>query len=105
MIPRLKKVAGQTPLLVMLRDPVKRAYSHYQMAIDPEGTPAQLRSRGGKRSGSGWCWAGFGSGSGFGLLVSTMTSQAEGSRGECRPSSGGAAQPCWSFSTCVADGL
>eukprot|EP00903_Cladosiphon_okamuranus_P006863 g6684.t1 len=49
-IPRLKKVAGQTRLLVMLRDPVKRAYSHYQMAIDPEGTPAQLRSRG----GGGW---------------------------------------------------
>lgn len=45
-IPRLKKVAGQSRLLVMLRDPVKRAYSHYQMAVDPEGTPAQLRSRG-----------------------------------------------------------
>ncbi|CAM9888508.1 unnamed protein product [Ectocarpus sp. 4 AP-2014] len=49
-IPRLKKVAGKTRLLVMLRDPVKRAYSHYQMAVDPEGTPAQLRSRG----GGGW---------------------------------------------------
>lgn len=45
-IPRLKEVASETRLLVMLRDPVKRAYSHYQMAIDPEGTPAQLRSRG-----------------------------------------------------------
>lgn len=53
-IPRLKKVAGETPLLVMLRDPVKRAYSHYQMAIDPEGTPAQLRSRGGRRPGVAW---------------------------------------------------
>ncbi|CAM9242641.1 unnamed protein product [Pylaiella littoralis] len=49
-IPRLKKVAGQSRLLVMLRDPVTRAYSHYQMAVDPEGTPAQLRSRG----GGGW---------------------------------------------------
>ncbi|CAN0426043.1 unnamed protein product, partial [Ectocarpus sp. 13 AM-2016] len=29
-VPRLKKVAGKTRLLVMLRDPVKRAYSHYQ---------------------------------------------------------------------------
>lgn len=46
MIPRLKAVAGDTTLFVMLRDPVKRAYSQYQMAIDPEGTPAQLRSRG-----------------------------------------------------------
>lgn len=45
-IPRLKEVAGDTRLLVMLRDPVKRAYSHYQMAVDPEGTPAQLKSRG-----------------------------------------------------------
>ena len=53
-IPRLKRVAGETRLLVMLRDPVKRAYSHYQMAIDPEGTPAQLRSRGGRRPGVAW---------------------------------------------------
>lgn len=44
-------VAGQTRLLVMLRDPVKRAYSHYQMAVDPEGTPAQLRSRGEREEG------------------------------------------------------
>ena len=32
--------------LVMLRDPVKRAFSHYQMVIDPNGTPAQKRTRG-----------------------------------------------------------
>lgn len=45
-IPRLKAVAGHARLLVMLRDPVKRAYSQYHMALDPEGTPAQLKSRG-----------------------------------------------------------
>jgi hypothetical protein len=32
-------------LIVMLRDPVKRAYSHYQMTADPNGTPQQLRMR------------------------------------------------------------
>mgnify|MGYP006056555659 FL=1 len=30
----------------MLRDPVKRAFSHYQMVIDPHGTVAQKRARG-----------------------------------------------------------
>lgn len=32
-------------LLVMLRDPVKRAFSHYQMTADATGSPAQLRMR------------------------------------------------------------
>jgi hypothetical protein len=30
----------------MLRDPVARAYSQYQMAIDTTGTPEQLKLRG-----------------------------------------------------------
>lgn len=29
----------------MLRDPTKRAFSHFQMTADPTGTPAQLRMR------------------------------------------------------------
>jgi hypothetical protein len=33
-------------LLVVLRDPVDRAYSHYCMTADPEGNEAQLRNRG-----------------------------------------------------------
>lgn len=32
-------------LVVMLRDPVKRAYSHFQMTADPTGTEHQLRRR------------------------------------------------------------
>lgn len=45
-IPRLKEVAPWAKLFVCLRDPVLRAYSHYQMVVDPEGTPAQLKTRG-----------------------------------------------------------
>ena len=33
-------------MLVMLRCPVARAYSQYQMVIDPEGTPEQEKARG-----------------------------------------------------------
>lgn len=32
-------------LIIMLRDPVKRAYSHFQMTADPTGTAHQLRRR------------------------------------------------------------
>lgn len=32
-------------LIVMLRDPVKRAFSHYQMTADPNGTLQQLKMR------------------------------------------------------------
>ncbi|CAM9900110.1 unnamed protein product [Discosporangium mesarthrocarpum] len=42
----MKALAGDARLLVMLRDPVKRAYSHYHMSIDPNGTPAQKKNRG-----------------------------------------------------------
>lgn len=38
---RVQAVASNAHLVVCLRDPVKRAYSHYQMVVDPEGTPAQ----------------------------------------------------------------
>lgn len=47
-IPRMKSVFSDIPIkfLVMLRDPVGRAYSQYQMAIDTSGTPEQLKLRG-----------------------------------------------------------
>ncbi|CAM9578686.1 unnamed protein product, partial [Chrysoparadoxa australica] len=45
-IPRVKAVAPDAKLIVMLRDPAARAYSHYQMTIDSKGTPAQKRTRG-----------------------------------------------------------
>jgi hypothetical protein len=46
-IPRLKRVFDW-PLrfFVMLRDPIRRAESHYAMATSTEGTPAQLQTRG-----------------------------------------------------------
>lgn len=36
----------QVKLIVTLRCPVARAFSHYIMTTDPEGTPKQLRNRG-----------------------------------------------------------
>ena len=51
-IPRIKLLnstnatTSKNHFLVMLRDPVKRAFSHYQMVIDPHGTVAQKRARG-----------------------------------------------------------
>lgn len=45
-IPRLKAVCPWAKLLVVLRDPVDRAYSQYQMCTDTEGTPEQLKVRG-----------------------------------------------------------
>jgi hypothetical protein len=33
-------------IIVMLRNPVERAFSQYQMCVDPEGTPEQLKVRG-----------------------------------------------------------
>ena len=35
----------------MLRDPVARAYSHYRMVTDPNGTPEQKKARGTKYTG------------------------------------------------------
>jgi hypothetical protein len=41
--------AGWTmKFFVMMRDPVRRAASHYAMVTSPEGTPAQLATRGGE---------------------------------------------------------
>ncbi|KAJ0401542.1 hypothetical protein P43SY_007256 [Pythium insidiosum] len=42
---RLRLLYPDMKLIVMLRDPVKRAYSHYQMTADPSGTAAQLKMR------------------------------------------------------------
>jgi hypothetical protein len=46
-IPRIKSVLPFSDIrfLVMLRDPVARAYSQYHMAIDMSGTPQQLEVR------------------------------------------------------------
>jgi hypothetical protein len=46
-IPRLKSVFDwPIRFLVTLRNPVRRAESHYAMATSTEGTPAQLQTRG-----------------------------------------------------------
>lgn len=45
-IPRLALVCPWIKLIVMLRNPVDRAYSQYQMSIDTNGTPEQLELRG-----------------------------------------------------------
>lgn len=46
-IPRLKAMRkDHLPFIVMLRDPVARAASHFAMITDPEATPAQRRTRG-----------------------------------------------------------
>lgn len=45
-IPRILNICPWVKILVMLRNPVDRAYSHYQMCIDPTGTPEQLQVRG-----------------------------------------------------------
>ena len=47
-IPRLRAVLPHLTdgFLVMIREPVARAYSQYQMAVDDKGTEAQLAVRG-----------------------------------------------------------
>ena len=46
-IPRLKEVYPHPKkIFVMLRDPVKRAYSHYSMVTSHDGTPEQIKNRG-----------------------------------------------------------
>lgn len=47
-IPRLRRVFGEAPppMVVMLRDPVRRALSHYAMVTDENGSAAQLKVRG-----------------------------------------------------------
>lgn len=45
-IPRMLAVCPWAKVVVMLRNPVERAYSQYQMCIDPTGTPQQMLVRG-----------------------------------------------------------
>ena len=46
-IPRLKMVSPHLrSFIVMLRDPVERAYSHYRMSVDSAGSAEQLAVRG-----------------------------------------------------------
>ena len=45
-IPRMKQLFPWVKFMIMLRDPVKRAVSHYKMVTDPNGTPQQLKTRG-----------------------------------------------------------
>jgi len=46
-IPRLKQVFDwRVQFLVMTRDPIQRAESHYAMVTSPHGTPAQIKTRG-----------------------------------------------------------
>jgi hypothetical protein len=46
-IPRLKHVIDHDmKFIVMLRDPVQQAYSHYQMVTCLDGTPEQIQTRG-----------------------------------------------------------
>jgi hypothetical protein len=42
-IPRMKTICPWAKLIVMLRNPTERAYSQYQMCVDPAGTPEQLK--------------------------------------------------------------
>ena len=43
---RMALVCPWVKIIVMLRNPVDRAYSQYQMSLDPTGTPEQLKMRG-----------------------------------------------------------
>eukprot|EP00941_MAST-03F_sp_MAST-3F-sp1_P001445 g1445.t1 len=43
---RVKAIAPLARLVIVVRDPVDRAYSHYNMTIDPEGSETVKRMRG-----------------------------------------------------------
>jgi hypothetical protein len=46
-IPRLKECFSHEPqLIILVRDPIKRAASHYAMVTSDDGTPEQLKVRG-----------------------------------------------------------
>ena len=45
-LPRLERICPWARLVVMLRNPIDRAYSQFQMSRDTTGTPEQLRMRG-----------------------------------------------------------
>jgi hypothetical protein len=42
----MKLICPWAKLIVMLRNPTERAYSQYQMCVDPTGTPEQLKVKG-----------------------------------------------------------
>ena len=45
-IPRMVDICPWVKLIVMLRNPIDRAFSQYQMCIDPNGTPQKWKVRG-----------------------------------------------------------
>jgi hypothetical protein len=46
-IPRLKECFGHEPqMIILVRDPIKRAVSHYAMVTSSDGSPEQLKVRG-----------------------------------------------------------
>ncbi len=45
-IPRVKAVCPWVKIIVMLRDPIDRALSHYSMVTSEDGTDAQKKTRG-----------------------------------------------------------
>jgi hypothetical protein len=45
-LPRMKAILPWVKLLVILRNPVDRAYSQYQMSVDKSGTAEQIKVRG-----------------------------------------------------------
>lgn len=45
-IPRIKNYTPWAKLIIMLRNPVDRAYSQFEMIQDPTGTAEQLKNRG-----------------------------------------------------------
>ncbi|OQR81518.1 hypothetical protein THRCLA_11659 [Thraustotheca clavata] len=45
-IERFKALAPTSKIIATLRDPVDRAFSHYNMTADPEGNEEQLKNRG-----------------------------------------------------------
>lgn len=69
MLPRVRALAPQAKLIVVLRDPVARAYSQYQMVVDPEGTPEQKKARGTHWVGRAFEEVGFVWGGWYGLVI------------------------------------
>lgn len=45
-IPRMKWLIPDVKVIIILRNPVARAYSQYQMCVDAKGTPEQKKTRG-----------------------------------------------------------
>jgi hypothetical protein len=45
-LPRLKLYVPWCKIIIILRNPIERAYSQYEMIKDPNGSPEQLKNRG-----------------------------------------------------------